>query len=85
MMETKFTEVTARKCGCGHPGCDQYILSTQRSAGFDKADAVLYAAAPDLYAAGQAIIDQCDAMLLPDDGKTATLRAALAKARGDQP
>ena len=46
------------------------------------AEAHLIAAAPDLYAAGQAIIDQMDALLLPDDALSAALRAALAKARG---
>lgn len=46
------------------------------------ANSHLIAAAPDLYAAGQAIIDQMDALLLPDDALSAALRAALAKARG---
>ena len=64
---------------------DEATLSAHRADGKDpwEANARLIAAAPDLYAAGQAIIDQCDAMLLPDDDKTAALRAALAKVRGE--
>lgn len=39
---------TFSKCPCGHPGCNQYVLSTQRSAGFDLADAQLYSQAENM-------------------------------------
>jgi hypothetical protein len=46
MVEAASANVRVSACPCGHPGCDQHLLSTQRSSGFDKADAELYVAAP---------------------------------------
>ncbi len=93
MSDTKFTrDVAVRKCKCGHPGCDQYIISTQRSSGLDLADANLYAAAPDMYDALEALafwIEQGDFERMPMAAISGMMkariaaRAALTKARGE--
>lgn len=97
-MDTKWTPGahTAHKCRCGHKGCDQYILSTQRSAGFDKADADLYTAAPDmddaLALADAALVealsecrDYADThpFIQQVDAARAAIKAVRAKARGN--
>ena len=68
--------------GCGLSGCkgDRYMLV---SGAIDKHDAYLIAAAPDLYAALQALCE-CGGI---DDGEDvfAKANAALAKARGETP
>lgn len=81
--------VTMSKCPCGHRACNQYILSTQRSAGFDESDARLYTAAPDLLEAlreliaidEDATIDGADLQDRVDVAWVAA-KAAIAKATG---
>jgi hypothetical protein len=47
MEHTK--NVTISKCACGHPSCNQYFISSTHSDGrLDLADALLYAAAPEM-------------------------------------
>ena len=86
MSVPKFTrEVCATKCACGHPSCDQYVLNTQRSSGFGKADADLYVAAPDLYAALEELLAAQTKDAGETDRRLARIDAenALAKARGE--
>ena len=81
--DVSVAEITA---GGPYRGDVTRLQSCEHIDGIDSAEmtanAHLIAAAPDLYAAAQGILDQCDAILLPDDDETAALRAALAKARG---
>ena len=89
MTDNKHTPgpISYYKCACGHRACTQYTLSTQGSAGFDEADARLYAAAPDLLAAAEAMRDALpgswDCEQTPG-GREAwnALLAAIAKATG---
>ena len=41
---------TYEKCPCGHRACNQYVLSNQRTSGFDLADARMMTAAPQMLA-----------------------------------
>ena len=77
------SEVHISKCNCGHPSCNQYTLSTQRSGVFSLEDATLYAAAPDLLEACEAFIDRFDHGARADTDYVAGLmRSAIAKATG---
>lgn len=88
--------VHIERCKCGHPACSQYTLSTQRSVGFDLADATLYAAAPELLEVAEDICAIMDCFADPYSGFDTQmdndlekagvhekLTAAIAKARGD--
>jgi hypothetical protein len=66
------------KCPCGHSGCTSYVIGHQGAVGFKLPDAMLIAAAPDMYEALKAArkyVETCDA---PD--VLCALDAALAKA-----
>ena len=91
MSDTPWTPgpISVRKCPCGHRACSQYTISTQGSAGFGLADAMLYAAAPDMAEALKNLIARYvevvttpDCSCSPDDYDVAKARAVLAKARG---
>ncbi len=71
------------KCACGDPICDQYCLSTQGGVGFSHADALLYAAAPDLLAACVEFVRKCDDENGMFGEPTDSMLVAIAKARGE--
>lgn len=75
------TETTVEKCPCGHRGCDQYTLSTQRSVGFDLETATLYAAAEDMKAAMEKFVARVEAGEVRSKRTYAEFKAILAKAR----
>lgn len=73
--------VTVSKCLCGHPSCDQYLLSTSKGVGFSLEDATLYAAAPELLDALDWLVGALEAGTLRTSGDLiGKARAAIAKA-----
>lgn len=87
MSESKHTPGpwSYTKCRCGHPYCTQFEISTQRSAGFEEADARLIAAAPDMYEALQQCLQHIEVDETTHGRQFAAgnvARAALAKAEG---
>ena len=79
-LEGNTTKWTYQKCLCGSPACNQYLISNQMTAGFSLEHARLIAAAPDLLAELELMVDTFDGY---EGMQLIRAKAAIAKAKGE--